>query len=230
MAHTEPDLTGRRLDVRDLGRDIAYEAAFALQERLVGQRRAGEIGDTLLLLEHAPVYTLGRNAAAANVVFSDAQLAARGIECVPTTRGGDVTYHGPGQLVGYPIIDLGRASRHVLWYVDRLEAVLVEAVSAFGISGGCDGRNRGVWVGNDKLAALGVRITQGVTMHGFALNVSVNLDDYAGIVACGIQDAGVTSMDRLLRRDVAMAEVKTALIDAFVRQFGYAAYARTPAP
>jgi lipoyl(octanoyl) transferase len=221
MACSVPQMSDRRLSVCDLGRDVDYDDAFSRQERLVAQRRDGAAGDTLLLLEHAPVYTLGRNAVASHVVFSPAELAARGIRRVNTTRGGDVTYHGPGQLVGYPILDLGRSSRHVVWYVDNLEKALIETVAGLGIEAQRDSRNRGVWVGNSKLAALGVRVSQGITMHGFALNVNVNLDDYAGIVACGIRDAGVTSMDQVLGHAVPMDTVKAAVADAFVRVFGY---------
>ncbi len=212
----------RVLKVDDLGRDADYGEVLALQERLHAQRVSGEINDTLLLVEHRPVYTLGRSAADGNVLYSDETLRQAGIGRVVTTRGGDVTYHGPGQLVGYPIIHLGEAGLRVLEYVTALETVLIQAVAAFGIVAGRDARNRGVWVKNDKLAALGIRVSRQVTMHGFALNVSTRLEDYQGIVACGLHNAGVTSMVRLLGCEPAMAEVKAQVEDSFRSVFGYA--------
>ena len=211
----------RVLKIDDLGRDAGYNEVLALQERLHAQRVAEEIPDTLLLLEHRPVYTLGRSASEGNVLYSEEALRRAGIERVVTTRGGDVTYHGPGQLVGYPIVHLGEAGLRVLEYVTALEETLIRAVATFGIAAGRDVRNRGVWVGNDKLAALGIRVSHQVTMHGFALNVTTRLEDYRGIVACGLRDAGVTSMARLLGWDPPMAEVKERVTAAFREVFGY---------
>lgn len=212
----------RTLSVSDLGQGTAYGEVLALQERLHAQRAAGEIPDTLLLLEHRPVYTLGRSASEDNVLYSEEALRRAGIERVVTTRGGDVTYHGPGQLVGYPIIHLADAGMRVLEYVTALEETLIRAVAGFGIQAGRDARNRGVWVGDNKLAALGIRVARQVTMHGFALNVSTHLEDYRGIVACGLRDAGVTSMARLLGRDPGMDNVKRQVAEAFRAVFGYA--------
>jgi len=212
----------RVLTVNDLGVEASYAEVLALQERLHARRVAGEIPDTLLLLEHRPVYTLGRSAAAENVLYSEAALRQAGIERALTTRGGDVTYHGPGQLVGYPILHLGEAGLRVLEYVTALEEALIRAVAAFGITAGRDARNRGVWVGDDKLAALGIRVSHQVAMHGFALNVTTRLEDYRGIVACGLRNAGVTSMARVLGREPAMPEVKTRVAEAFRGVFGYA--------
>ena len=211
----------RVLKVCDLGRDKGYGEVLALQESLHAQRVAGQIPDTLLLLEHRPVYTLGRSASEGNVLYSAETLRREGIERAATTRGGDVTYHGPGQLVGYPIIHLGDAGLRVLEYVTALEEALIRAVAAFGIAAGRDARNRGVWAGNDKLAALGIRVSHQVTMHGFALNVSTRLEDYRGIVACGLRDAGVTSMARLSGREPDMAEVKAQVEKSFRAVFGY---------
>lgn len=213
----------RALRVCDLGADAPYREVLALQERLHAQRAAGEIPDTLLLLEHRPVYTLGRSASEENVLFSEEALRAAGIERVITTRGGDVTYHGPGQLVGYPIVHLGDAGMRVLEYVTALEEALIRAVAALGVTAGRDARNRGVWVGDDKLAALGIRVSHQVTMHGFALNVSTHLEDYRGIVACGLRTAGVTSLSRQLGRDPGMAEVKRLVELHFRDVLGYAA-------
>jgi lipoate-protein ligase B len=211
----------RGLVVTDLGRDAGYGDVLALQERLHAQRVAGELPDTLLLLEHRPVYTLGRSASEGNILYSEESLRQAGIERAVTSRGGDVTYHGPGQLVGYPIIHLGEAGLRVLEYVSALEEMLIRAVSSYGVAAGRDGRNRGVWAGNSKLAALGIRVSRQVTMHGFALNVNTRLDDYRGIVACGLRDAGVTSLSRLLGRTLEMGEVKARVAETFRSVFGY---------
>ena len=210
-----------RLEVRDIGGGAGYRETLTLQEDLHARRASGGIPDTLLLLEHRPVYTLGRSAQEASVLASDEWLAREGIERVETTRGGDVTYHGPGQLVGYPIVHLGEAGLRVLEYVDALEETLIRAVAAFGVAAGRDARNRGVWAGNDKLAALGIRVSRQVAMHGFALNVAPRLEDYRGIVACGLRDAGVTSLARLLGSAPPMAEVKARVGEAFREVFGY---------
>lgn len=211
----------RVLTVTDLGAEAGYSDVLALQERLHAERSAGKIPDTLLLLEHRPVYTLGRSAEADHVLYSEEALKKAGIERVMTSRGGDVTYHGPGQLVGYPIIHLAEAGLHVVEFVDGLEETLIRAVGTLGVAAGRDVRNRGVWVGNDKLAALGIRVAHQVSMHGFALNVNTHLEDYRGIVACGLRDAGVTSMARILGHTVDMAEVKTRVEGAFREVFGY---------
>lgn len=211
----------RTLRVRDLGRDAGYREVFSLQERIHAQRVAGECPDTLLLLEHRPVYTLGRSAAESHVLYSEERLRALGIERVTTTRGGDVTYHGPGQLVGYPILHLGEARLRVLEYIDALEETLIRAVATFGVEAGRDTRNRGVWVGNAKLAALGIRVSRQVTMHGFALNVSPRMADYSGIVACGLQDADVTSLALLLDETPDMSDVKRRVETSFREVFEY---------
>lgn len=212
----------RRLDIRDLGCDADYEEVAALQETLLAERIAGRAPDTLLLLEHAPVFTLGRSGGAANILWSDDELARRGIAKRQATRGGNVTYHGPGQLVGYPIVHLGEAKLTLLDYIHALEEALLRALATYGIEGRRDPRNRGVWVGNDKLAALGVRVSRQVAMHGFALNVDPRLEDYQGIVACGLSDAGVTSLAQLLGRAPEMARVKAIVVEHFHAVLGYA--------
>jgi lipoate-protein ligase B len=211
----------RNLTVRDGGRDVDYAEAAEQQERLLADRIAGRIGDTLLLLEHRPVFTLGRSANAANILWSDAERSRRGIGRASATRGGDVTYHGPGQLVGYPIIHLGQAGLSLPEYVTGLEEAMIRALSAFGIASGRDARNRGVWVGNEKIAAIGIRVSRQVTMHGFALNVNTRLDDYRGIVACGVTGAGVASMAQILGHRLEMASVKTMVVRAFREVFEY---------
>jgi non-canonical purine NTP pyrophosphatase (RdgB/HAM1 family)/lipoate-protein ligase B len=204
---------GPRLDVIDLGR-MAYGPALRLQASMAAARRAGTAEDTLLLVEHEPVYTLGRQADEAHLLWSEAQRARRGIEVHHAGRGGDVTYHGPGQVVGYPILALGPRSRHAAWYVGVLEQVLVRTLARFGVAARGDARNRGVWIGAEKIGAIGVRIARGVTMHGFALNVAVDLSFFEGIVPCGIRGKGVTSLDRLVP-GITPGQVKPVLVEAF---------------
>jgi lipoyl(octanoyl) transferase len=208
-----------KLSVVDLGLQN-FADAFAIQEETVAARQAGNIPDTLILVEHTPVYTLGRNADEANVIYSAESLQTHGIELVRTTRGGQVTYHGPGQLVGYPVINLRERKQGVLWYVEQLENMLIETLKACGIESEAGRKDRGVWIGDNKIAALGVRVTRHVTMHGFALNVAVNLDDYSGIIPCGIRDKGVTSL-HCFKPDITIEAVKQILIDSFCNVFDY---------
>jgi len=209
------------LKIRDLGSDQGYQDIFEMQMKLHAQRVKGEIPDTLLLLEHRPVYTLGTSASLDNVIFNPDELARCGMELVRTSRGGDVTYHGPGQLVGYPIVHLGDLGIKVLEYLTALEEVIIKVAARFGVDAGRDARNRGVWVGNSKLAAMGIRVSRQTTMHGFALNVNTHLGEYSGIVACGLQGVGVTSLQQLTGVALDMAQVKAALSEAFVDVIGY---------
>jgi len=184
------------VDLAWLGR-VGYLDALGLQRALVSERQAGRGRDTLLLLEHPPVYTLGKRANTDNVLLSPAQLDERGIEVVEVDRGGDVTYHGPGQLVGYPIIALAGV-RSVVDYVRALEQVLLIALDELGVQAQRVPDYTGVWVGQEKIAAIGVRVASGgITSHGFALNVAPALQDFAGIVPCGIADRGVCSLESL---------------------------------
>jgi lipoate-protein ligase B len=209
------------IELRDLGAGVDYGAASALQDELHAGRVAGTVGDTLLLLEHRPVYTLGRSADPGHILLDAAELDRRGIARVSASRGGDVTYHGPGQLVGYPVIHLGVRGLGVLEYVTAVEEALIRTLASCAIHAGRDPRNRGVWVGNDKIAAIGIRVSRQVTMHGFALNVNTRLDDYRGIVPCGLTTAGVTSMARVLGQPVDMDGIKTAVFSHFRAIFGY---------
>lgn len=215
----------RTLDVRRLG-CVEYAEALELQQRLVEDRRAGRIGDTLLLLEHPAVITLGvrTRGKPPNIVASDAALERAGVAVYETGRGGDVTYHGPGQLVGYPIFDLRPDRCDVHRYVRDLEEALIRAAWVFGIEGGRVPGLTGVWVGppgrEEKLAAIGVRISRWITSHGFALNVTTNLRHFDLIVPCGIADRGVTSLERLLGRPVPMADIEAAVIDGMRAVFG----------
>lgn len=212
--------TGARyLRVMDLGH-MTYDEALALQETTVEQRAADAVGDTLLLVEHDPVFTLGRNGTRSNILASDAEMAERGIRVVETGRGGQVTYHGPGQLVGYPILKLDRSSRGPVWYVACLEQTLIRTLAAFGLTGTTDAANRGVWIGDSKIAAIGVRITRHVTMHGFSLNVRVHPEDYRGIIPCGIRSKGITSI-HLEGAEVGMDQVKQEIVRRLCEVFGY---------
>ena len=215
---------GSAFDVRRLGR-IDYAAGLELQKTLVEQRKRGEIPDQLLLLEHPDVITLGvktRNDLS-HVLETPEALAAKGVALFEAGRGGDVTYHGPGQLVGYPIFDLKPDRCDVHRYVRDLEGVLIRAVAEFGITAGRVAGLTGIWAGEagreDKLAAIGVRISRWVTSHGFALNVNTDLSRFGLIVPCGIVGRGVTSLQRLLGKPVPMAEVEDAVIRAFGEVF-----------
>jgi lipoyl(octanoyl) transferase len=208
------------MDVRRLG-TIGYQEGLELQQQLVDQRKAGLIADQLLLLEHPAVITLGVKTRddRSHVLATPEALAAAGVGLFQTGRGGDVTYHGPGQLVGYPILDLNPNRRDVHRYVRDLEEVLIRAVASFGITADRVPGLTGIWVGDEKLAAIGVRISRWVTSHGFALNVTTDLSQFNLIIPCGIPDKGVTSMARLMSRPVRMAEVEDAVVAAFGKVF-----------
>ena len=211
----------RPIEIRRLG-VIPYAAALELQNRYVELRKAGTIPDQLLLLEHPPIITLGvktRNDRS-HVIATPEALQDAGVEVFESGRGGDVTYHGPGQLVGYPILDLRPDRCDVHRYVRDLEATLIRAVATFGIDAHRMPGLTGVWVADDKLAAIGVRIARWVTSHGFALNVSTNLAHFDLIVPCGITDKGVTSIEQVTGRPVAMTEVADAVAEALADVFG----------
>ena len=194
---------------------VDYAAALVLQRERVAQRKAGSIPDTLLLLEHPHVYTLGRNARPENLLVSAEWLAARGAQVFHTDRGGDVTYHGPGQLVGYPILDLTRHRRDVSWYMRSLEDVFIRTARDYGIEAGRSEGAAGVWVGNNKLTAMGVHLSRWVTSHGFALNVNTDMRYFEWIVPCGLHGKGVTSLAKLLGHAVEMGEVTARVVEHF---------------
>jgi lipoyl(octanoyl) transferase len=206
----------RTVEVRRLGR-VPYADALALQRSLVEERRAGRIDDTLLLLEHPHVLTLGvrGDGGRAHILATADALGSRGIEIHETGRGGDITYHGPGQIVGYPIMDLQPDRCDVHRYVRDIEEVLIRTAADYGVGAGRVEGLTGVWVGRDKLAALGVRIARWVTSHGFAFNVTTDLEYFNLIVPCGIADRGVTSLDRLLGRPIDRVEVEDRIVAHF---------------
>ena len=187
----------RELHVRRLGL-VEYEDGLTAQRLLVAARAAGLVPDTLLLLEHPRVITLGRGGKPANVLWTAEQLRARGFELFETDRGGDVTYHGPGQLVGYPILDLKPDRKDVRKYVASVEEVLIRTAADFGVRAERIPGRIGIWTAAGKVGAIGVHLSRWLTSHGFAFNVTTNLDDFAAIVPCGISDAGVTSLQMLL--------------------------------
>src|SRR5258707_3811396 len=208
----------RRCDLRNL-QLVTYENGISLQSKLVEMRQGELLDDQFLLLELPPVITLGRGGDAGNLLATPEALSASRVRYFETTRGGDITYHGPGQLVGYPIIHLGEGRRDVRKYVTNVEEVLIRTVAAFGITAERAEGKRGIWVGNDKIAAIGVRIARWVTSHGFALNVNTNLDHFRFITPCGLQGTGVTSIAQLAGREVALDEVRTIVAANFADVF-----------
>jgi lipoyl(octanoyl) transferase len=213
-------MSARTLTVHRLGR-VEYEDGLRLQALFARARKEGKVGDVLLLLEHPPVLTLGRGANRADVLVSPEVLEARGVEVHETDRGGEVTYHGPGQIVGYPILDLAPDRKDVRRHVRSVEEAMIRALAEHGVEAGRIGKWPGVWVGSEsagdarKIGAVGVHIARWITTHGFALNVSAALEDFELIVPCGIREAGVTSMERELEHPVALGAVEESLARAF---------------
>ncbi len=204
--------------MRRLGR-LPYAEGLALQERLVADRQAGCVGDQLLLLEHEPVFTLGRNARQENVLFPVERLRVKGFGVFETGRGGDVTYHGPGQVVGYPILELPPGRRDVHRYVRDLEEVMIGTCADYGVTAGRVAGLTGTWVGDEKIGAIGVRISRWVTSHGFAFNATTDLSAFDLIVPCGIRGRRVTSLSRILGRPVPLDEVMDRLAARFQAVF-----------
>jgi lipoyl(octanoyl) transferase len=204
-------------ELHHLGR-MSYAEAFAVQRDLVEKRKRAEIPDQLLFVEHPHVITMGRNGRASNILAGEETLRRAGVEFYESDRGGDVTYHGPGQIVGYPILDLRDWKRDVVAYVRALEQVIIDALAGFGIAGERVAGATGVWAGDAKIAAIGIHISRWVTSHGFALNVSTNLEYFRYIIPCGLTRP-VTSMIAL-GCHASMEDVTAALIREFPRQFG----------
>jgi lipoyl(octanoyl) transferase len=198
----------------DLGL-IPYAEAYALQKRVVAARKLSGIEDVLLFCEHPHVITQGRNGKKEHMLAGENVLRQKGVEFFETSRGGDVTYHGPGQIVAYPILNLGAIRRDVVWYVRMLEEAMIRATAEFGIEAKRESGKTGIWVGEgklgEKLGAIGVHISRWVTSHGLAYNVSTDLRNFELIVPCGIADRKVTSLEKLLGRTVKLAEVKPKL-------------------
>src|SRR5262245_24030000 len=199
---------------------VPYDEGLHIQERAVERLRSGEAPEQLLLLEHPHVFTLGRGADSSNILADRQQLESNSVEVHETGRGGDVTYHGPGQLVGYPIMDLKPDRCDVHRYVRDIEEVLIRTIADFGVIGGRIPGLTGVWVENEKIGAIGVRIARWITSHGFALNVNTDLSYFKMIVPCGITDRGVTSLARLLGEPVDVQRVASLAARYFGEVFG----------
>ena len=204
----------QKILIQDLGFK-KYKSLLSLQKKLQKQRIAGNIKDTLILVEHEPVYTLGKNANRDYLL----QGRDKSVEVYNTERGGEVTFHGPGQLVGYPILDLRNYKKSVSWYMRTLEELTIRVVKEFDIKGSRKKGLTGVWVENKKIAAQGVRISRWVTMHGFSINVCPQLSYYDGIIPCGIFDYDVTSMEECLNKKLSIKKIKSSVSKIFLELF-----------
>jgi len=204
--------------VYDLGL-VDYHKGLLLQERLLDSRKSGAIPDVLLLFQHPSVFTMGRSGIVENIIVSEETLVKEGIPVFHTNRGGDITYHGPGQLVAYPILNLREDGLTVHQYVWDLEEIVIRTLADFGIGGQRVSGRRGVWVGRQKICALGLRISREVSMHGFALNVNTNLKYFTYIIPCGITGVSITSVSKLLGHEVEIGEIQENLLRHFSQVF-----------
>jgi len=212
----------RELDYYDLGL-IGYEKAWLLQRKTFELRRNKDIPDTLYLLEHPHTYTLGKVAQRKNLIGSEKFLLEKGISVFDIDRGGDITYHGPGQIVGYPILDLKEWKEDTHLYLRSIEEVIIRTCRSYGLKAGRIEKLTGVWIEDRKVAAIGIKVSRWITMHGFAFNVNTDLSLFQGIIPCGITDKSVTSLSKELGRPVDMNEVKGKLVDNFKSVFNYEA-------
>tara|TARA_Y100001960_G_scaffold31641_1_gene27885 strand:+ start:1884 stop:2552 length:669 start_codon:yes stop_codon:yes gene_type:complete len=202
------------IDILDLGLK-SYQESWNFQKEMLKKRSNNEINDTLIFVEHEPVFTLGKNANENHIL----QNYPENIKTFHVERGGDVTYHGPGQLVGYPIIDLRNYKKSISWYMRSLEQVIIETLLDFDIQSERKNGLTGVWYKNEKIAALGVRVSKWITMHGFSLNIDPDLNNYNSIIPCGIFEYGVTSMSKILNKNINLGSVKNSLKIKFLDQF-----------
>jgi lipoate-protein ligase B len=207
-----------RCNIYQLGL-IEYGEAYLLQRRLLQQKLDGEIPDSLLLLEHPPTFTIGKSGRIENILISKEELSKEGISLFFVDRGGDVTYHGPGQFVAYPILDLRNRGRDVHKYVRDLEEIILRTLSSFSINGCRDPNHAGVWVNNEEVASIGLSLKRWTSMHGFAINVSTKMEHFSLINPCGFLDRRATSISKLLNRKVSVGEVADILIDKFAEVF-----------
>ena len=207
-------LVNTKIDIQDLGK-LLYKKTWNYQKELLKKRSNNEISDTLILVEHEPVFTLGNNADENHIL----QNCPDNIKTYHIERGGDVTYHGPGQLVGYPILDLRNYKKSISWYMRSLEQVIIDTLFDYNITANRKKGLTGVWCNNEKIAALGVRVSRWITMHGFSLNIDPNLNHYKNIIPCGIFEHGVTSMSGVLNKTVDYEHVKKTIIKKFLYQF-----------
>jgi lipoate-protein ligase B len=216
----KPSTEKQSLWIIDLGRQ-GYEETWGLQKRLVRARQEDRVPDVLLLLEHEPVFTLGRRGRKENMLLGEEALKARGMTLIATERGGDVTYHGPGQLVGYPVVRVPGEGRKVKALVRDFEEVLLRTLTRFGVEGKRDPRNPGVWVGEAKIGSVGIAVQHGVSFHGFSLNANMDLSPFSWIHTCGHRDLSVTSLAERLGDEVSVREVKEAVASLFVETLSY---------
>ena len=207
-------LVNTKIDIQDLGK-LLYKKTWNYQKELLKKRSNNEINDTLILVEHEPVFTLGKNADENHIL----QNCPDNIKTYHIERGGDVTYHGPGQLVGYPILDLRNYKKSISWYMRSLEQVIIDTLFDYNITANRKKGLTGVWCNNEKIAALGVRVSRWITMHGFSLNIDPTLNHYKSIIPCGIFEHGVTSMSGVLNKTVDYEHVKKTIIKKFLYQF-----------
>jgi lipoyl(octanoyl) transferase len=215
----QPDKQSVQLHVTNLGRS-RYGDTWELQRRLFELRMEGKIDDVLLLTEHEHVYTIGKGGDENHLLASTQELQTDGVEVFRIDRGGDITYHGPGQVVGYPILDLNGYFRDIHRYLRSLEEVIIRALGQFGIQAGREEGMTGAWVSGEKIAAIGVKVSRWRTMHGFALNVNTDLTKFSRIIPCGIFHKGVTSIQKILGREVPLGEVEESLTTSFSSVFG----------
>ncbi len=212
--------TYRTFDYCDLGM-IDYNQAWDLQKEIFDLRNRNEIKDTLFLLEHPHTYTLGKVADKENLISTNEQLKELGISVYEIDRGGDITYHGPGQIVGYPIIKLSDWKEDTHEYLRALEEMIIRTCAEYGLSTNRKPKYTGVWLGERKIAAIGIKVSRWITMHGFAFNVNTDLNYFDGIIPCGIKDKDVTSLQRELGKEIEINEVKEKLVKNFQKIFGY---------
>ncbi|MCK9281475.1 MAG: lipoyl(octanoyl) transferase LipB [Melioribacteraceae bacterium] len=210
----------KKIEYIDLG-TIDYKEAWELQQRTFELRTKNEIDDILYLLEHPHTYTLGKVADKNNLITSDVVLKEKQISVYDIDRGGDITYHGPGQIVGYPIIDLKNWKQDTHEYLRNLEEVIMAVCADYGIATERNQKYTGVWVGNRKIAAIGIKVSRWITMHGFAFNINTDLGLFDGIIPCGIRDKEVTSLSKELGKKIELDEVKEKLVFQFIRLFDY---------
>lgn len=208
LFYADPGLTG-------------YQEAWDLQKSLHSLRYEGKIKDTFIMLEHPHTYTLGKTADKNNLIGSDEFLRDREIKVFEIDRGGDITYHGPGQIVGYPIINLQDWKPDTHLYLRTLEQVIIDVLKDYGIESGRKPEYTGVWVGESKIAAIGIKISRWITMHGFAFNINTDLDLFNGIIPCGIKEKEVTSLKKLLNKEIYIGEVKAKLLLRFMEHFNF---------
>ena len=210
-----------RLRVAILG-EIDYNEALNMQQQLLQLRQQGEVGDIMLLLQHPPTLTMGTRENHYNIIAPEAELTKLGVKIVKTNRGGDVTYHGPGQVVGYPIIDLKGHGRSIKGYVNKIEETFIQLLKQeYGIMAGREDKYHGVWIGDEKITAIGCAVKRWVTMHGFAFNVNTNLNHFKWINPCGIIDRGVTSLQKELGQRQDINKVHQQVIKYFSEQFNF---------